>query len=169
MTTINVSNSSGTIKNLTILGSLMVPTLLLYDNSATQSVAHGTQVSITFGTVTTNTMTNVTLSNSNSLITYTGSTGIYWLITYSCGSQNAPTDVTGRYNTFIRINGSTRYGQTLVSTGTWNQCVLSGTAIVYMNPNDYLEFIVYQNSTSNQVTSTVSTVSFPSTLSILAL
>jgi len=169
MTTISLPGYNATIGNLNILGSLMVPTLLLFDNAATQNVVHGTQTPITFGTIITNTLSNSTLSNSNSLITYTGSSGQYWLITYSCGSQNAPTDPTGRYNTFIRVNGTTRYGQTLVSTGTWNQCVLSGSAIIYMNPNDYIEFVVYQNSTNNLVTSTVSTTSFPSSLSILAL
>jgi len=171
-----MTGASISCNNLTVNNKSIGKYLLLNDNSTTQTVANGTQTPIAFGTTVTNTFSNLSLTSGYtgaytgaycSQITYTGTGTAYFNASYSCGSQNVSSGTGAVYNTFFRINGgSARYGQMLVPTYSSNQCVLSSSALVPMNTNDYLELIVYQRNSNAPTTSTVSTVSFPSVLSI---
>jgi hypothetical protein len=176
MSNINIPTYTGTIGNLNVNGTLtcgnFVTTgsslkglgLALYDNSRSQSIPANTVTVILFGTVTNNTMgADVTLSNTNSRITYNGTATRNWIVAYTAGSANCSGSA---FQPFLFKNSDTSisYGKVYANTVSNSLNIVSTSTIVPMSTGDYLELGVFHNGSG---AITVSTASIPSRLSII--
>ncbi len=180
MSTINIGTRDGVINNLTILGTLTVPAIntpgikskgvSLYNATSTQTIGSSASPSVLFNSVVSNTMgTDLTLSLSNSRLTYTGADARAWFVSFSVGTATASTLVGAVFNAFIQKNGviTARYAQQYISTYGASSCVVSDSSSIPMSPGDYIELVVYQtNSVAASLTVSASTF-FPSVLNVL--
>ncbi len=181
MSTINIGTRDGVINNLTVLGTLTAAaitspgfkgkTVSLFNGSSAQSIANsGNGSNVTFPAPTANTMgSELSLSLSNSRLTYMGTDSRSWLVSFTVGTTNANTVIGAVFNAFIMKNGvaTIRYGQVYTTTYGCASCVVSGSVGIPMSPGDYIELVCYQISSPAVSITISSSTYFPSTLAVL--
>lgn len=148
MSTINVSNYDGTIRNLTVNGTLTASgitnsTFYLASAGTTQTYVSGTQ-NANFPTVILNTLPNLTVTSDNTF-TYTGSVAKVWMVNYSLRFQ-AASNAAGSFIGGSILKAGIQYGQQWYNfaqpSGTEMRGALNGFYAILMQPGESFSIAV---------------------------
>lgn len=115
-------------------------------NSATQTIASGSNVAITFDSEETDVgAMHSTAVNTGRITIPTGGDGVYLLI----ARVNFPANATGQRQVYLFKNGAQMTGSIVPATSGSYQWLLEVTAVRALVAGDYIEVFAYQDSTAN--------------------
>lgn len=133
-------SSLGEEKQILVAGSGFAPSCRVYNN-ADISILHAVETALTFNSERSDTdLIHDTVTNSSRLTCKTA--GRYLMTGHVWFAANS----SGRRAVYVRLNGTTIIGRTMVPTAAAGGVALTVTATYELAVNDYLELIVYQDS-----------------------